>query len=90
VFACVSENGKLYIYDLAISQSTPVEEFFATSTESVPARTLAFNPMRKEWIAVGDKNGQVSIWKLKSCYTQQSLKDLPTLEELNSIVGFTK
>lgn len=69
VFACVSRNGSLYIYDLEQSRSKPIFSAEA-SVDGTAATALSFNPTSAQYLATGDAKGHVTLWQLSSELTQ--------------------
>lgn len=71
VFACVSKDSYLYIYDLEESRIKPVCTIQAGS-EGAAVLSLAFNAASKEYLATGDAQGHVRVWRLSHALSAAS------------------
>ncbi|EPY39335.1 WDcontaining protein 34 [Angomonas deanei] len=71
VLALASRSSSLHLYDLQKIQSKPVYSVEAGSEGSALV-CLRFNPSSPEFVAAGDTNGTVHVWKLPSDLTQMT------------------
>jgi WD repeat-containing protein 34 len=63
VFAAVSRNSNLYLYDLQESRTKPAVTVEA-GIDGAPALCLAFNHADPSLLVTGDARGGVRLWKL--------------------------
>ncbi|KAJ3299036.1 WD repeat-containing protein 34 [Borealophlyctis nickersoniae] len=67
VFACVTGEGAVCIYDLSHTpQHLPLTTLQSSANASTPATALAFNAKRCEYLATGDAGGVVKVWRLST------------------------
>lgn len=91
VFCCTSSNGSTYIYNLAISSSSPATVISPPQNQNgrtggtPKALSSQFNPKRNELLAVAMENGKVNIWRLKSSLTQAEISDQAVLDSFGNI-----
>ncbi|KAI8898674.1 WD40-repeat-containing domain protein, partial [Globomyces pollinis-pini] len=85
VFACTTANGNVYIYDLIVDQTAPIAEFLSTSKAGISTSSMAFNKSRNDSLAIGDVQGGISIWRLKSTLSTQNELDQSFLDDLGSV-----
>lgn len=88
VFACVTADGWVRLFDLAVNKHEPIGEYISqvssknAKATGVKLTHLAFNP--KEYVvAVGDERGIVTCLKLAQNLRKLSAK---TLEEIDPLV----
>jgi WD40 repeat protein len=77
VFACVTSDGWLKLFDLAASRHEPVGEHRLSKTTKLSH--LAFNP-RDPIIAVGDDRGVSTVLKLSSALRRMNAASVDDLE----------
>jgi hypothetical protein len=69
VFAAVSRNSQMYIYDLAESRATP-SAVVDVGTDGCPVLSVAFNKADASLLATGDAKGVVKVWHLASTLSE--------------------
>ncbi|KAJ3303300.1 WD repeat-containing protein 34 [Kappamyces sp. JEL0829] len=87
-FSCATAKGSTLVYDLAVSKASHVAEIRVPEAASASDETttaLAFNPVKKEVLAVGMGEGKINVWRLKSRLVQEAPQDAVVLEELGSV-----
>ena len=74
VFACVSNAGVMYIYDLVRSKKKPSEiirldDENSTSHQFRQATQIVFNPRQRDFVAVGYFDKMVRVYRLSRSLT---------------------
>ena len=66
VFVAVSNSGSVYIYDLLISQQAPsyILETKAALGKVSTAYSIGFNPVIRDFLAIGYHDGKAKIYQL--------------------------
>lgn len=91
VFCCSSGNGSVYIYNLAISLSSPAtvipppQNQYGRLGKTPKVLNAQFNSRKKEILAVAMENGKVNIWRLKSILTQPEISDQSVLDSFGNM-----
>ena len=85
VFACVSNTGTLYIYDLVRSKQAPFEVIKHDNDSSVAmkyrqASEIKFNPRQRDYIAVGYHDKMVRIYRLSRVLSNMNSDDHKVLQ----------
>lgn len=82
VFACVSDDNWLRLYDLSIDKHEPLAEYQIPKKGKKKAHLthLSFNPQHPV-VAVGDERGVVQIFKLSPNLRQMTASSIQTLEK---------
>jgi WD40 repeat protein len=68
VFACSSMEGQVYIFDLSLNSTVPVECILANQ-EGLPITSMEWNHARN-FMATGDANGIVKIFQLPNALSE--------------------
>jgi WD40 repeat protein len=71
VFAAVSRNSNLYIYDLQSSRTKPAVAVEA-GLDGAPTLSMAFNHAQPSLLVTGDARGAVRLWKLAGQLQEQT------------------
>ena len=86
VFACVSGDGWLRLFDLAVNKAEPIGDFRPSSSNAVRLTHVGFNP-QEPVIAISDTNGSTYVLKLTAAMRQMTaakIEDLdPIVEQSN-------
>lgn len=94
VIATCAEDGHVYIYDLAVrvfemillivqtNSTVPFTHFLASQEEGVSLTRLAFNSVKPDYLATGDANGFLKIWRLSSFLSERIGGEERVLEQL--------
>ncbi|KAJ3416873.1 WD repeat-containing protein 34 [Chytridiales sp. JEL 0842] len=85
VFAMVSADGSLYVYDLASHRSIPVLTLAASDKTGVATYSVAFNPRRPALLATGDAGGYVRVWRLSTILSTSEVRDTRIIETLGGV-----
>jgi WD40 repeat protein len=80
VFACGSHKGNVLVYDLAKSGSNLSATLVASDK---PVHVVSFNEHREGYLASGDRNGVVKIWRLSNELTKVQVNDMKTLNDIS-------
>lgn len=85
VFACVSNMGTLFIYDLVRSKQGPFQTIKFESDVSVPLRyrqasQICFNPRQRDYISVGYHDKIVRVYKMARVLSNMNSDDHKTLQ----------
>ncbi|XP_065071936.1 cytoplasmic dynein 2 intermediate chain 2-like isoform X2 [Rhopilema esculentum] len=83
VFFLTTENGKLLIYDLKVSQIKPTNVIDVSSTKKA-VYAIDLNPQRSKLIATGDADGCVSVWSLNDDLVTFDQKEVSSLDGMVS------
>ena len=75
VFASVSNDGHLFIYDLEQSLSEPVANIHVNE-DSSPLSIVRFSPKFREYLVTGDSKGVVKLWQLNDLLSTMQNKEL--------------
>ena len=80
VFACVSNTGNLYLYDLVRSKKAPIETIklddeLKTPHSLRPATRIVFNPRERDFIAVGYYDKIVRVYRLSGTLSNKTEDD---------------
>ncbi|XP_070539998.1 cytoplasmic dynein 2 intermediate chain 2-like isoform X2 [Ptychodera flava] len=81
VFAVVTGEGLLLIYDLKTSKINPVYTLQA-GTDKEPVFTLEFNQNQRQLLATGDGAGVVRVWQLSDELTTQGAREIESLADI--------
>nr|XP_006820378.1 PREDICTED: WD repeat-containing protein 34-like [Saccoglossus kowalevskii] len=81
VFALVTGEGHLLIYDLKTSKINPVYSLEAGDKKEA-VYTLEFNQSQRQLLATGDGKGVVKIWQLSDELTTQGSREVDVLAEM--------
>ncbi|XP_019635654.1 PREDICTED: WD repeat-containing protein 34-like isoform X5 [Branchiostoma belcheri] len=81
VFAVVTGEGQLLIYDLVVHKVNPVCTLEAGSDKK-PVYTLEFNLHNRQLLATGDELGHVRVWQLNDELTLQDPGEETVLADL--------
>jgi len=90
VFVTVSNNGNIYIYDLILSKRVPsyVIDYKAPPAHlkqmvsNKTAYSIAFNPVVRDFLAIGYHDGTAKIFQLNYQLSQ------PKKDEVSTLRGF--
>lgn len=88
VFACISNLGTIYIYDLALSKQVPsyvlkYQEMGVgkiTSSKERVAYSIMFNPRQRDFLAVGFHDGCVRIYQLNYALANRRNDELKIMQ----------
>lgn len=80
VFACGSHKGSVLLYDLAKTGSNLSATIQASDK---PVHIVRFNEHREGYLASGDRNGVVKIWRLSNELTKVQTIDMKTLNDIS-------
>ncbi|XP_077992291.1 cytoplasmic dynein 2 intermediate chain 2-like [Glandiceps talaboti] len=81
VFAVVTGEGHLLIYDLKTSKINPVYTLEAGSDKEA-VFTLEFNQNQRQLLATGDGKGMVRVWQLSDALTTQGAREIESLGDI--------
>jgi dynein intermediate chain 1 len=84
VFACITTDGKLRVYDLDVNKHEPIGE--TRVNKKAKLTHIAFNP-KEPIICVGDDRGVVNILKLSGNLRRMTA---PSIDELDPAVEEAK
>lgn len=88
VFALGTGNGELLVYDLKTSHIKPCISLEA-SPQKKPVYSVVFNAKRPQFLASGDADGVVKVWRLTTQLIAQSNNELEALSSLATDPGST-
>ena len=80
VFACGSHKGNILIYDLAKPSTNLVNVIQASEK---PVHIVSFNESRSGFLASGDRNGVVKIWRLPNELVKIDSYELKKLNDIS-------
>ena len=80
MFACGSHKGSVIIYDLAKGGSN-ISCILQASDK--PIHMLSFNEQRPSFLASGDRNGVVKIWRLANELAKTDPNEMKTLNDIS-------
>jgi len=75
VFACVSNDGHLFFYDLDHSMADPVADIHVNE-DSTALTVVRFSPKFKEYLVTGDVRGIVKVWQLNDMLSTMQSKEI--------------
>ncbi|XP_026568299.1 WD repeat-containing protein 34 [Pseudonaja textilis] len=81
VFAAVSGEGEVQLFDFAKSSQKPSVSIKQTPNQA-PVYCLEFNPRQTQLLAAGDAGGTVKIWQLSSDFTEEGPREMSHLDQL--------
>ncbi|XP_078502382.1 cytoplasmic dynein 2 intermediate chain 2-like isoform X2 [Lissotriton helveticus] len=81
LFAAVSGEGEVLLYDLGKSSQKPAAVIKQTS-DGQPVHCLEFNQKQTHLLAAGDATGVLKIWQLSSEFTEQGPREVDQLDLL--------
>ena len=80
VFACGTHKGNLLVYDLTKSGSNVCS---MTQASDKPIHLISFNEQRAGFLATGDRNGVVKIWRLSNDLSKTDAYELRKLNDIS-------